>query len=123
MWAAPEVDFAVERAIQRAQQSVTEAYLRAETVGPSLLAAALAEDDEFGFFGTSDAAAHLEHVGETADGDELPVALDRLASELGILQAREAATGRRYRFTSPLLPPYVVMRGLAAGLVSTRDLR
>ena len=30
---SPEVDFAVERAIQRAQQSVTEAYLRAETVG------------------------------------------------------------------------------------------
>ena len=30
---AREVDFAVERAIQRAQQSVTEAYLRAETVG------------------------------------------------------------------------------------------
>ena len=44
-------------------------------------------------------------------------------SELGILQAREAATGRRYRFVNPLLPPYVVMRGLADGPVSTRDLR
>ena len=91
--------------------------------GPSLLAAALAEDDEFGFFGTSDAAVQLEQVGDTADRDELPAALDRLANELGILQAREAADGRRYRFANPLLPPYVVMRGLADGLVSTRDLR
>jgi energy-coupling factor transporter ATP-binding protein EcfA2 len=119
----PEVDFAVERAIQRAQQSVTEAYLRAETVGAPLLAAALAEDDEFGFFGTSDAAVHLERVGDTANRDELPAVLDRLANDLGILQTREAADGRRYRFANPLLPPYVVMRGLADGLVTTSDLR
>jgi len=117
-----EVDFAIERAIRRAQQSVTDAYLRAETVGAPVLAAALAEDDEFGFFGTSDVAVQLEHVDDTADRDELAAALDRLANELGILQAREAADGRRYRFANPLLPPYIVMRGLANGVVSTRDL-
>jgi hypothetical protein len=81
-----EVDFAVERAIQRAQQSVTEAYLRAEPEGIALLAAALAEDDEFGYFSGIDG-------------------LDRLV-ELGILEQR----GERYRFVNPLLPPYVVMR-------------
>ncbi|HEU5213434.1 MAG TPA: ATP-binding protein [Gaiellaceae bacterium] len=82
----PEVDFAVERAIQRAQQSVTEAYLRAEPEGIALLAAALAEDDEFGYFSGIDGLGRLV--------------------ELGILEQR----GERYRFVNPLLPPYVVMR-------------
>ena len=93
----PEVEFAVERAVQRAQQSVTEAYLRAEVAGPALLAAALAEDDEFGYF------AGVE-------------GLEQLA-ELGVLERRDSAEGPRYRFTNPLLPPYVVMRGVAAGVV------
>ncbi len=93
----PEVEFAVERAVQRAQQSVTEAYLRAEVAGPALLAAALAEDDEFGYF------AGVE-------------GLEQLA-ELGVLERRDTAEGPRYRFTNPLLPPYVVMRGVAAGVV------
>lgn len=82
----PEVDFAVERAIQRAQQSVTDAYLRAEPESIALLAAALADDDEFGYFGGIDG-------------------LDPLV-QLGILEQR----GERYRFVNPLLPPYVVMR-------------
>ena len=56
----PEVEFAVERAIQRAQQSVTEAYLRAEIAGPALPAAATAECDEFGYFGAPGAEQLVE---------------------------------------------------------------
>lgn len=93
----PEVEFAVERAVQRAQQSVTEAYLRAEVAGPALLAAALAKDDEFGYFA---GVAGLEQL-----------------AELGVLERRDSAEGPRYRFANPLLPPYVVMRGVAAGVV------
>ena len=89
----PEMEFAVERAIQRAQQSVTEAYLRAEIAGPALLAAASAEGDEFGYF-------------SAAGADQLV--------ELGILERREGADGPRYRFVNALLPPYVVMRSASA---------
>ena len=89
----PEMEFAVERAIQRAQQSVTEAYLRAEIAGPALLAAASAEGDEFGYF-------------SAAGADQLV--------ELGILEQREGADGPRYRFVNALLPPYVVMRSASA---------
>ena len=118
---AAEVDFAVERAIQRAQQSVTEAYLRAETAGAVLLAAALAEDDEFGFFGNP---MRPPTSSRSRDGRRDDAQRTRpTRSELGILQAREAATGRRYRFTNPLLPPYVVMRGFAAAGQHPRDLR
>lgn len=120
----PEVDFAVERAIQRAQQSVTDAYLRAEPAGLALLACALADEDEFGFFGPADVADRLKGLGEALpDGGELTAALERLGSEFDVLQPRDAAEGRRYRFVNPLLPPYVVMRGLADGVVKPRDLR
>src|SRR4051812_15646704 len=113
-----EVDFAVERAIQRAQQSVTEAYLRAESAGAVLLACALADEDEFGFFDAEGVAARLDG----GAGLGLDAELERLAAELGVLQARDAAEGRRYRFVNALLPPYVVMRGLADGTVQARDL-
>jgi hypothetical protein len=103
---AAEVDFAVERAIQRAQQSVTDAYLRAESAGPLLLDCARADEDEFGFFGAFGDESALEHL-----------------VELGVLQPRDAAGGRRYRFVNPLLPPYVVMRALADGTVQANDLR
>jgi energy-coupling factor transporter ATP-binding protein EcfA2 len=106
---AAEVDFAVERAIQRAQQSVTEAYLRAEPAGPVLLACAVADEDEFGFFGAE------------ATGDAPDTALQQLV-ELGVLQARAASGGTRYRFANPLLPPYVVMRALADGTLKPKDL-
>jgi hypothetical protein len=107
---AAEVDFAVERAIQRAQQSVTEAYLRAEPAGPVLLACAVADEDEFGFFGAE------------AARDAPDSALQQLV-ELGVLHARAGSGGTRYRFANPLLPPYVVMRALADGTLKPKDLR
>jgi energy-coupling factor transporter ATP-binding protein EcfA2 len=121
-----EVDFAIERAIQRAQQSITDAYLRAEAAADGsgrhvLLACALAAEDEFGFFGLADVQSALARFGdvlvEAAD-------LDRLAEEpAAVLQCRDAASEKRYRFLNPLLQPYVVMRGLSEGVVKPRDLR
>jgi energy-coupling factor transporter ATP-binding protein EcfA2 len=120
-----DVDFAVERAIQRAQQSVIDAYMGAESVGDAstphlLVACALAEEDEFGFFGTADVDAALERIGDdpAAAGD-----LDKLAAEpASVLQRRDAGEGSRYRFVNPLLQPYVVMRALSEGVVKARDL-
>jgi type II secretory pathway predicted ATPase ExeA len=108
-----DMEAAVERAIDRAGQSIAEAYRRATaTRGPSLvLACALAEEDEFGFF----TPANLR---------DDPQGLDELAEpEAGILQKRREAGGDRYRFLNPLLQPYVVMRGLSEGLVEPRQLR
>jgi energy-coupling factor transporter ATP-binding protein EcfA2 len=108
-----DMDAAVERAIDRAGQSIAEAYRRATAArGPSLvLACALAEEDEFGFF-------------TPANVRDDPEGLDELAeSSVGILQKRREADGDRYRFLNPLLQPYVVMRGLAEGLVTASDVR
>ena len=84
----PEVEFAVERAIQRAQQSVTDAYLRAEAAG-----AATAR-------GRARRGRRVRLLRRGRRGWSS-------SSSSGILERRGAA---RYRFVNPLLPPYVVMR-------------
>jgi Cdc6-like AAA superfamily ATPase len=122
-----QVDAAVSRAIDRAQQSVTEAYYRA-TSGDGdarrrvLLACALAEEDDFGFFSANDLGEPLERIGGEG-GESLEDDLLELARSEAVLQRRREAGADRYRFVNPLLQPYVVMRGLSEGLVRPRDVR
>jgi Cdc6-like AAA superfamily ATPase len=121
-----DVEAAVSRAIDRAQQSVTEAYYRA-TAGDAdgrrrvLLACALADEDDFGFFSAADLDEPLGKVG--GEGATLEDDLLELAKSEVVLQRREQAGIDRYRFVNPLLQPYVVMRGLSEGLVKARDVR
>jgi Cdc6-like AAA superfamily ATPase len=125
-----DMEAAVERAIDRAGQSVAAAYHRAveDEEGRRrkvLLACALAEEDEFGFFSTADVEAPLGQVGsERLEDEVLSGVLDQLADgeDEPVLQ-RGGPGRRRYRFANPLLQPYVVMRGLSDGLVKTRDVR
>jgi Cdc6-like AAA superfamily ATPase len=124
---ARDVDAAVARAIDRAQQSVTEAYYRA-TAGDGgarrrvLLACALADEDDFGFFSANDLDGPLGKIGGEG-ADSLEEDLLALARSEAVLQRRKQAGADRYRFVNPLLQPYVVMRGLSEGLVKARDLR
>jgi hypothetical protein len=123
-----DVQVAVERAIERAQQSVAEAYSRATAgSGRSLrpqvvLAAALAQSDELGFFGAADVRPPLERLTRrTVETSAFSQHLDGLAGD--VLQKRGEPRRYRYRFENPLLQPYVVMKGVADGLVRARDLR
>jgi Cdc6-like AAA superfamily ATPase len=121
-----DVEAAVGRAIDRAQQSVTEAYYRA-TAGDGdgrrrvLLACALANEDDFGFFSASDLDEPLDKIG--GESGRLEEDLLELAKSTAVLQRRKEAGSDRYRFVNPLLQPYVVMRGLSEGLVKPRDVR
>jgi Cdc6-like AAA superfamily ATPase len=125
-----DMEAAVERAIDRAGQSVAAAYHRAveDEEGRRrqvLLACALAEEDEFGFFSTGDVEGPLGQIGsERLEDDVLSGELDELADgeEEPVLQ-RGGAGRRLYRFANPLLQPYVLMRGLSDGLVKARDVR
>jgi ATPase subunit of ABC transporter with duplicated ATPase domains len=124
---ARDVDAAVARAIDRAQQSVTDAYYRA-TAGDGdarrrvLLACALAEEDDFGFFSANDLDEPLGRLGAESDAS-LEQDLVALARTETVLQRRQEAGADRYRFVNPLLQPYVVMRGLSEGLVKARDVK
>jgi Holliday junction resolvasome RuvABC ATP-dependent DNA helicase subunit len=126
-----DVDAAVTRAIDRAHQSIVEAY-RDATVGEQrsirpqlLLACALAAEDEFGFFAASDARDALGRILGKPPG---PAALARQLDELSgedrgaVLQKHGPAKAARYRFVDPLLQPYVAMRGVSEGVVRVQDL-
>jgi len=125
--AVRDVDAAVARAIDRAQQSVSEAYYRA-TAGDGdarrrvLLACALADEDDFGFFTADDLSEPLGRIRGDA-GESLQQDLLELARGAAVLQRREQSGADRYRFVNPLLQPYVVMRGLSDGLVKAKDVR
>lgn len=126
------VEEAAKRALKKAQQSVISAYTAATSSAREdtlhrqvLLACAMTECDELGFFAPIDVrrpfsrimgqqkqmAAYSRHLPAFCTPDRGPV-----------LQARGPERKRRYRFTNPLLQPYVIMRGLAESLIETGDL-
>ena len=114
---ARDVDAAVERAIERAQQSLVDAYRVAtagdrDTLYPQvLLASALADEDEYGFFGASDVSAPLERIlGRPCKPVTFARHLDRLSGEArgGVLQKASGrggcATASRTRSCSRTWP-------------------
>jgi Cdc6-like AAA superfamily ATPase len=113
-----DVNDAVSEAIEKTQQTVRETYRRAteengdDVFSEVVLACALAEADEYGFFSAADLseplAEHLDTLAGSADGN--------------LLQRRGTAKPR-YRFVNPLLQPYVLMRALAEGSVEPERLR
>ena len=126
-----DVDTAVARAIDRAQQSIVEAYQEAVsgklgTMYPQvLLACALAEEDEFGFFAPTDVREPLSRIlHKPCKSATFARHLEMLSSDSrgAILQKHGGAGTARYRFVNPLLQPYVAMRGLSDGVVRASDL-
>ncbi|TMK34430.1 MAG: hypothetical protein E6G64_01860 [Actinobacteria bacterium] len=128
----PDVDVAVGRALDRAQQSVVEAYQEATTdtrrsIYPQvLLACALAPENDFGLFTPSDVREPLSRIlGKPYKTAAFARHLDELSQESRGEVLQKYGTGRtsRYRFLNPLLRPYVAMRGVSEGLVRVQDLR
>ena len=82
-----DVDAAVTRAMERAQQSIVESYREAVTgtsgsIYPQvLLACALAEEDEFGFFASSDVREPLSRILQKPSQDQHVRATPRGAVE------------------------------------------
>jgi Cdc6-like AAA superfamily ATPase len=123
---------ALVMALQKAQQSVLRAYTvatssaREDTLHRQvLLACALTQTDELGFFAPADVRKPFSLVMRqpkeiAAYSRHLPALCheDRGA----VLQSRGGERKRRYRFSNPLLQPYVIMRGLADGLIHPNEL-
>ena len=127
-----DVDAAVRRALDRAQQSVVEAYEQAtldtrRSMYPQvLLACALAPDNDFGLFTPRDVKEPLSKIlGKPATTTSFARHLEELAdaSRGGVLQKQGSGRTSRFRFADPLLQPYVAMQGVAHGLVQVGDLR
>jgi hypothetical protein len=128
----PHLEGAIREALDSAQQTMRTAYHRATTSVRKdtihrqvLLACALAETDEFGYFNASSVARPLTVI--RGKHYEIPYFAQHLREfsdeKRGrILQAVGEQYSRRYRFKNPMMQPFVVMKGLADELVSPQTL-
>jgi hypothetical protein len=101
-------------------------YTRATTAArgiyfkPVLLACALALKDEKGFFYAKDIVAPLKAIIPNAPGiQQFAQHLKDFSQTRGPVLER---SGRRYRFIKPLMGPYVILRGLADGMIQEHQL-
>jgi Cdc6-like AAA superfamily ATPase len=124
---------AVKTGINKTQQTVQSAYHKA-TMSPRkdnlfaevLLACALAQCDDYGYFAAADVRSPLSEIMEEDYG------ISRFIGHLGkfcedsrgaILQEIGERYQRRFRFKNPLMQPYIVMRGVAAEMITLDQLR
>jgi Cdc6-like AAA superfamily ATPase len=124
---------AARTATAKAQVTIQNAYSKA-TISTKknalykqvLLACALAETDEFGYFAPSDIRGPLEMVlkrkyGVEAFARHLHAFCD---SERGpVLKKADLVNRPRFRFDNPLMQPFVLMKGLDEKIISDNDLR
>jgi Cdc6-like AAA superfamily ATPase len=107
---------------QRATRSARKDALFAQV----LLACALAPKNQLGFFTSGAIRDPLEVI--AGRRLEIPAFSNHLSQflehERGAVLQREGSSRRYfYRFSDPILQPYVVLNGLAAGLISDHQLR
>jgi Cdc6-like AAA superfamily ATPase len=117
---------AIKESVLGYSQSVVSAYHKA-TQSPRenlykevLLSAALAEKDELGFFSAGDLREPMQRV--TNKRYEIPAYSRHLYdfcedSRGKILQKLGETKRFRFRFTSPLMEPFVVLKGVSDGLI------
>jgi Cdc6-like AAA superfamily ATPase len=127
------VRLALQQSIGKAQAQIEGDYTRATTSSREdatykqvLLAAAMAQTDATGFFYPKDVRPHLSRIVKRQ------VKFDTFSKHLhafceptrGEVLKKDLTTARpRYRFRNPLLEPYVVIRGMADGLINEDDLK
>lgn len=119
------VELAVRKAVGEAQQSIRNAYHQA-TISPRkqnlysdvLLACALAETDDLGYFAAADVRPPLGRITQKDYGiPNFSLHLNNLCDpSRGSILYRTGVKHRfRFRFSNPLMQPFVVMRGFATG--------
>ena len=122
----PCVKNAIELSLEDCQQSISNKYNDAtysprETIYPQvLLACAIAETDEFGYFTASSVCKPLATI--TNKKYEITGFAKNLndfcnAARGSVLQQKGEPRKKSYRFTNPLMQPYVIMKGLSNNLI------
>ncbi len=121
-----DVDEAIRKAINQTNETIRSAYQRATTSPQKdalfkevLLACALANGDELGYFAAGDIRNPLNRVTQRQYAIPQFVGhLKKFASHRGpVLQSVGEQWKRRYRFHDPLMRPYVVLTGIDSGLI------
>ena len=126
-----DVEAGVARAIQLTNETIRASYAKAITSPQTsnlyrqvILACAIARDDDLGFFAAADVRGPLAHI--TGKDYGIPQFAGHLRkfctpNKGEILQDEGGAWTRRYRFKTPLMRPYVVLKGIQDGFISQED--
>ncbi|BBZ64910.1 hypothetical protein MINS_03390 [Mycolicibacterium insubricum] len=120
-----DVFAALVRATSEAAHSIRVAYtdavasVKPAQFGLTLLACALAEVDELGFFAPANLREPLSELsGKVRTTPSYLAHLKRFAdAPLYILDTRGEGRKSRYRFHDPLMKPFVMMKGLNDGII------
>jgi Cdc6-like AAA superfamily ATPase len=123
------VDGAIKKALEDAQQSIRSACHKAtmsprknNLFGDVLLACALAKTDDLGFFAAQDIREPMKQVtGKTYEIPSFAQHLNEFCDpKRGPILSKTGAKRRyRFRFVNPLMQPFVIMQGFAAGKLKT----
>ena len=117
-----DVQQAIQETVERTEQSLQNDYRRAVTSPQTknlyehvLLACALAESDQFGFFKAADVRVPMSKI--MGKKYEIPSFAKHLSdfcdpSRGSVLKKTGVKRKYSYRFTSPLMQPFVVMKAI-----------
>ena len=111
--------------IQNAYSKATISTKKNALYKQVLLACALADTDEFGYFAPSDIRA-LEMVLQREYGVEAFARHLHAFCDLDrgpVLKKADLVNRPRFRFDNPLMQPFVLMKGLDEKMISDSDLR
>lgn len=121
------VDEGINKSLEQWNQSIRTAYYDAvKSAQPGniyrevLLACALAEIDEMGYFAAASVRGPLREItGRPLDIPNFSSHLKQFSEAIrgGILERVGVARRLRYRFVSPLMKPYIIMRGYSDNLI------
>ena len=122
-----DVHESIVEAVNNTHQSIRNTYQQATTSPRKdtlfkqvLLACALAEVDTLGYFASSDVRGPLSKItGKPYDIPNFSQHLDKFSSEDrgNVLEKTGKQRRFRFRFSNPLLQPFVIMRGMADGML------
>lgn len=127
-----DVEMAIQESLKNAQQSTKSAYHRATTSARDsiyaqvLLACALANTDELGYFAAADIRGPLSNIMKKKyDIPSFSRHLYDFCSDDrgGILKRFGEKRRYRFRFRNPLMQPYIIMQGLADNFLNKKALK
>lgn len=121
---------AISAAVERSQESIASMYYsatysaRENMYKQVLLACACAQSDERGYFAASAVKEPLSRIiGKPMEITNFATHLNAFSNDRGpVLRKAGKRKSFRYRFTNPLLQPYVLLKGLKEGTISSVDL-
>ena len=126
-----DLEVGVSRAIELTNETIRASYAKAITSPQTgnlyrqvILACAMAGDDDLGYFAAADIRRPLARI--TGKDYGIPQFVGHLKKfrtpgKGAILQDEGGDWSRRYRFKTPLMRPYVVLKGIQDGFISQED--